>query len=79
MKAVQIGSADWAPLSPRIWLSSSPTQTTASSSGVKPTNQASRRSFVVPVLPAASSAKPAARAEAAVPSDSTLRIMFVTR
>ena len=42
----------------------SPTQTTVSSSGVKPTNQASRRSLVVPVLPAASSVKPA-RARAA--------------
>ena len=31
-------------------MSSKPTQTTVSSSGVKPTNQASRRSFVVPRL-----------------------------
>ena len=47
------------PLRPTGWLSSNPTQTTVSSSGVKPTNQASRRSLVVPVLPAASSVKPA--------------------
>ena len=33
----------------------------------------------MPVLPAASSVKPARRAPAAVPSFSTLRIMFVTR
>ena len=60
MNSVQIGSAAWAPLRPTGWLSSKPTQTTVSSSGVKPTNQASRRSLVVPVLPAASSVKPAA-------------------
>ena len=60
MNCVQIGSAAWAPLRPTGWLSSKPTQTTVSSSGVKPTNQASRRSLVVPVLPAASSVKPAA-------------------
>lgn len=35
--------------------------TTASSAGLKPTNHASRRSLVVPVLPAAGSVKPAAR------------------
>ena len=58
MKLVQMGSAACAPLRPSAWLSSKPTQTTVSSSGVKPTNQASRRSLVVPVLPAASSAKP---------------------
>ena len=79
MNCVQIGSAACAPLRPTGWLSSKPTQTTVSSSGVKPTNQASRRSLVVPVLPAASSVKPVARALAAVPSFSTLRIMLVTR
>src|SRR6185295_7291359 len=67
------------PLRPTGWLSSKPTQTTVNSSGVKPTNHASRRSLVVPVLPAASSVKPALRAPAAVPSFSTLRIMLVTR
>ena len=46
---------------------------------MKPTNQASRRSLVVPVLPAASSANPAPRTLAAVPSLITLRIMFTTR
>src|SRR5262249_48265523 len=79
MNYVQIGSAARAPLSPTGRLSSKPTQTTVSSSGVKPANHASRRSLVVPVLPAASSVKPIDRAAAAVPSFSTLRIMFVTR
>ena len=46
---------------------------------MKPTNQASRRSLVVPVLPAASSVKPAARTPAPVPSLITLRIMLRTR
>ena len=62
MNAVQMGSAAVAPLSPSGWLSSSPTHTTVTSSGVNPTNHASRRSLVVPVLPAASGVKPAARA-----------------
>ena len=79
MNASQMGSAAWAPLRPSAWLSSSPTQTTVSSSGVKPTNHASRRSLVVPVLPAASRLNPDARTAAPVPSLSTLRIMFVTR
>ena len=80
MNSVQMGSAAWAPLRPSGWLSSKPTQTTVSSSGVKPTNQASRRSLVVPVLPAASCVEPRrARAAAPVPSFSTLRIMLVTR
>ena len=79
MNCVQIGSAACAPDSPTGWLSSKPTQTTVSSSGVKPTNQASRRSLVVPVLPAASSVKPMPRAPAPVPSLMTLRIMLVTR
>ena len=69
MNCVQMGSAACAPLRARRgWLSSKPTHTTVRSSGVKPTNQASRRSLVVPVLPAASSVKPAARAPAPVPS-----------
>jgi len=60
-------------------LSSMPTHTTVSSSGVKPTNQASRWSLVVPDLPAASNLNPEDRAEAPVPSSSTLCIMLVTR
>src|SRR5687768_18087693 len=79
MNDVQIGSAACDPLKPSGWLSSRPTHTTVSSSGVKPTNHASRRSLVVPVLPAASREKPAARAPAAVPSLRTLRIMLVDR
>ena len=62
MNWVQIGSAAWLPLSDTGWLSSKPTQTTVSRSGVKPTNHASRRSLVVPLLPAASNVNPAARA-----------------
>ena len=62
MNCVQIGSAACAPLRPTGWLSSKPTQTTVSSSGVKPTNQASRRSLVVPVLPAGIEREPGARA-----------------
>ena len=79
MNDVQIGSAACAPLRPSGWLSSRPTHTTVSSSGVKPTNHASRRSLVVPVLPAASAVNPFARAPAPVPSFNTLRIMCVTR
>ena len=60
-------------------LSSMPTQTTVRSSGVKPTNQASRWSLVVPDLPAASSLNPDERADAPVPSSRTLCIMLVTR
>ena len=79
MNCVQIGSAACAPDNPTGWLSSKPTHTTVRSSGVKPTNQASRKSLVVPVLPAASSVKPADRAPAPVPSLMTPRSMFVTR
>jgi hypothetical protein len=48
---------------------------------VKPENQASFMSFVVPVFPAASTlaGKPILRASPAVPEVITLRIMFVTR
>ena len=53
-----MGRAACAPREPTGWLSSNPTQTTVSSSGVNPANQASRKSLVVPVLPAASSVKP---------------------
>src|SRR6185436_19928536 len=65
MNAVQMGSAACEPLRPIGWLLSKPTQTIVSSSGVNPTNQASRRSLVVPLLPAASSLNEA-RAEAPV-------------
>ena len=48
---------------------SKPTQTPATSFGVKPTNQASLKSLVVPVLPAAGSVKPErARARLPVPA-----------
>ena len=58
MKLVQIGSAACEPVSPSGWLPSKPTQTAVRSSGVKPMNQASRWSLVVPVLPAASTVNP---------------------
>ena len=67
MNAVQIGSAAWCRSGRAAGCRRAPTQTTVSSSGVKPTNQASRRSLVVPDLPAASSVKPAPRAPAPVP------------
>ena len=55
MKSAQIGAAVLPPASPRpsFFMSSKPTHTAASRSGVKPTNQASRWPFEVPVLPAA--------------------------
>ena len=53
MNCVQMGSAACAPLRPTGWLSSKPTQTLAVSCGVKPRNQASVKSLVVPVLPPA--------------------------
>ena len=55
-------------------MSSKPTQTAARRSGVKPTNQASRWPFEVPVLPAAGRCSLPATAPRAVPSSITLRI-----
>ena len=48
--------------------SSKPTHTPATSFGVKPMNQASLKSLVVPVFPAAGSVNPRPRAFAAVPA-----------
>ena len=79
MNWAKIGKAACAALKPTGRLSLKPTQTTVSNSGVKPTNHATRRSLVVPDLPAVSSVKPAARAPAPVPSSTTLRSIFVTR
>src|SRR5687768_16742561 len=79
MKSTQIGTAALDPDNPVGALSSKPTQTTHSRSAVNPANQASRRSLVVPVLPAASAVKPIDRAAAAVQLLSTPRIMFTTR
>ena len=50
---------------------SNPTQTPATRLGVNPTNHASTKSFVVPVLPAAGSVKPSALARFAVPASTT--------
>src|SRR6516162_4336732 len=54
MKSCQIGPATAAPvsLSPSVAGLSKPTQTVVTRSGVKPENQASVKSCVVPVLPA---------------------------
>src|SRR5688572_19953585 len=79
MKSVQMGTAALDPDSPVGALSSKPTHTTTSRSAVKPANHASRRSLVVPVLPAASAVNPIERAAAAVPLLSTPRIMLTTR
>ena len=76
MKSAQMGAAVLPPASPRpsFFMSSKPTQTAASRSGVKPTNQASRWPFDVPVLPAAGRRSLPAIAACAVPSSTTLRI-----
>src|SRR5664279_2587843 len=53
MKSIQIGNAATAPVSllPSVFFSSKPTHTPQVIDGEKPTNQASVKSFVVPVLP----------------------------
>ena len=53
MKSIQMGSAATAPVSllPRVFFSSKPTHTPHVIDGEKPTNQASVKSLVVPVLP----------------------------
>ena len=75
MKSVQIGTAVRPPASPSPsdLPSSKPSHTATSRSGEKPTNQASRLSLEVPVLPARGRRMraPAARA---VPSSTTLRM-----
>ena len=64
MNSVQIGNAERAPSNLYSPLSSKPTQTTHSSSLVKPANHPS---WEVPVLPAAGSVKPRVRTPAPVP------------
>src|SRR5579871_5191288 len=53
MKSIQMGSAACAPVSllPSVFFSSKPTHTPQVSEGEKPTNHASVKSLVVPVLP----------------------------
>src|SRR5262249_25675904 len=53
MKSIQMGSAAMAPVSllPSVFFSSKPTHTPQVSDGENPTNHASVKSFVVPVLP----------------------------
>ena len=67
MNSVKTGTAAEAPASPdpSERLSSKPMKTPTTMSVVKPTNQAERYSFVVPVLPATQGPRP--RALAAVP------------
>ena len=62
MKRVQIGTAPVPPERPVGALSSKPSHVSVSVFGVKPMNHASRLSFVVPVLPAATRRKPIERA-----------------
>jgi len=76
---VKMGSAPLAPVSLVGWLSSRPTQTTASRSAEKPANQLSRRSLVVPVLPASCSPGRALPSAAAVPSRTVPCMAWVTR
>ncbi|MNR38854.1 hypothetical protein D3C85_1569910 [compost metagenome] len=52
MKLVQTCNAPVAPVNGVLPLSSRPSQTTASKSWLKPANQLSRESLLVPVLPA---------------------------
>ena len=72
MNQVQAGRATRAPLSlsPRVRLGwSCPTQTPAANSVSNPMNQASVKSFVVPVFPAMG--RPSRRADTAVPRCTT--------
>jgi hypothetical protein len=54
MKSRKIGAATLEPVSlgPKVFGSSKPAKTPTARSGEKPTNQVSRLSLVVPVLPA---------------------------
>src|SRR6478735_44615 len=73
MNDAHIGTASW-PAKPFLTIVrgvSNPTHTPATRLGVNPTNHASTKSLVVPVLPAAGSLKPIARARLAVPASIT--------
>src|SRR5512140_187130 len=72
-KSAKIGSAAEEPERFRPRLSSNPTQTATRRRGEKPTNHASRPSFVVPVLPAKMPCAPSRRAEPPVPRSTTPR------
>lgn len=77
IKSIQIGKAALAPVSllPRVFFSSKPTHTPQLMEGENPTNQASVKSLVVPVLPAtAYFMRPAATA---VPCNTTSRSIDV--
>src|SRR5690606_14760913 len=79
MSALHIGSAARAPERPTRPLLSNPTQTPATRSGENPTNQASRKSSVVPVLPATAPRTPRERALAPVPRSITPSMSDVIR
>ncbi len=79
MKVTQTGRAFLAPVALRARCWSSPTQTPASRFGVKPTNQASRPSLVVPVFAAVGRVQPQAGSERAVPCATTVCSSEVTR
>ena len=83
MKRVQIGTAPVPPERPVGALSSKPSHVSVSAFGVKPMNHASRLSFVVPVLPAATSRNPIERAPPAVPRSTTpfitVKSMYMSR
>ena len=73
MNAAHIGTASW-PAKPFLTIVfgvSNPIQTPATRFGVNPTNHASTKSFVVPVLPAAGRVNPMALARFAVPASMT--------
>src|SRR5439155_17825792 len=81
MKLAQAGTATSAanPFGRIVRGSSKPTHTPATSLGVKPTNHASLKSLVVPVLPAAGSLNPSCRTRAAVPAFTTSASMSVIK
>src|SRR5215216_4066278 len=73
MNRAHIGTASW-PANPFLTIVrglSNPTHTPATIFGVKPTNHASTKSLVVPVLPAAGNVNPTVRARFAVPASTT--------
>ena len=72
-KSAKMGTAACEPERFRPRLSSYPTQIAETKRGEKPTNHASRPSFVVPVFPARTPVIPPARAPPAVPRSTAPR------
>src|SRR4029450_4122772 len=81
MKRVHNGTARSAakPLGLTVGGCSNPTHPPATRRGVKPTNQASLKSLVVPVLPAAGSVNPICRVRYAAPALTTSASIVVIR